>query len=659
MTDLSIKNEKKSLLRQLSPAFCGLIPLLLTAFVFSGTLNDAFTNWDDDDYVVNNPLIRHLSPRSINRIFSPKSLVSGNYQPATILSLAVNYTVGGLNPRGYILTDIFLHLLNVLLVFLLLRTLTGNYRIAGICATLFGIHPLHVESVAWIAARKDVLYTFFFLSSLLWYLRYREKNGTGAGAAYGLAFVLFIIALLAKSAAVTLPAVLLLIDLYQRRKFTSLLVVEKIPFFAAAILFGALAIIDQQSQGTLREGSAYSLAGRILIACYSFMFYIVRFFIPMHLSSFYPYPPPLPFALWSLAYKLSPLGVIGSAGGAWYFRKNRVFLFGFLFFSIAVLFLVHVVPVGATITADRFTYLPYLGLSFIIASAVESVMTGVRSQGALEGILVTTVILALATLGMAAYQRCKVWNNSITLWSDVLDKYPRNPYSAFIGNEYCGSALMQAGRTGEALTHLRMAAAINPVDPKARYNLGNALMQVQKTTEAVVEYRMATELDSGYALAHHNLAVALRQLGRSDEAVAEFRKALGIDPLDPLAHSNLADALMQLGRTEEAIAEYRKALDLDPGNFNLYCNLGMAFMQEHNAAETADCFQQALNVAPADLGVLSNLCATFMKIGRPDLAVTTAEQAMALARSMGDEALAREIERTVETIRRTGSPAAN
>jgi len=635
-----------------------IVPVVLTAVVLSPSLHDVFTNWDDPDYVTDNPLIRSLSLQSCLRMFSPASTVSGNYQPVTILSLAVNYAFGKLDPSGYFSVNLLLHLINVLLVFAFIRKLSRSDLVASLTALLFGIHPLHVEAVAWITGRKDLLCALFYLSALIMFLRYREAKRRSRLLPWCLTLLLFVLSMLSKSAGVTLPGILLLIDYFQSRRMDWRSIGEKLPFLALSALFGWLAIAGQQQGGSLDRGYAVPLANRIMLGTWSYMFYLVKFFLPLRLSAFYPYPPGLGGSL-PLPYLMAPALAALSAGAIVLFRRSRTVIFGFFFFLITVFFILHVIPVGATVTADRFTYIPYIGLSFVIAWYFAFLLKRASKNVIGSGLLLSVGIVVIALASCAAHERCKVWNNSITLWSDVLDKYPRNPYSAFIGNEYCGSALMQAGRTGEALTHLRMAAAINPVDPKARYNLGNALMQVQKTTEAVVEYRMATELDSGYALAHHNLAVALRQLGRSDEAVAEFRKALGIDPLDPLAHSNLADALMQLGRTEEAIAEYRKALDLDPGNFNLYCNLGMAFMQEHNAAETADCFQQALNVAPADLGVLSNLCATFMKIGRPDLAVTTAEQAMALARSMGDEALAREIERTVETIRRTGSPAAN
>ena len=273
------------------PGLYCIVPLALTVVAFHGSLNNGFTNWDDDDYVTDNQLIRQLSLQNIQRMFSPATLVSANYQPVTILWLAINYALGKLNPAVYILTNLLLHLLNVLLVFLFIRKLAGNDRIAGICAVIFGVHPMHVEPVAWITGRKDVLYTFFFLSALLSYLRYREKHGREKAVAYSLACILFALSLLSKSAAVTLPFILLLVDFYQKRKFTAAMLLEKAPFLIGAILIGILAIQGQESQGTLDEGAAYPIMGRMLIACYSYMFHIVKFFVPVKLSAFYPYPP--------------------------------------------------------------------------------------------------------------------------------------------------------------------------------------------------------------------------------------------------------------------------------------------------------------------------------------------------------------------------------
>ena len=291
MTSITVQNKHR-MKWLFGPGLYCIVPLALTALAFCGSLKDSFTDWDDDNYVTDNALIQHLSRQSIHRMFSPATLVVGNYQPVTILSFAINYAIGGLDPTAYIATNILLHLLNVLMVFLFIRKLTRSDRIAGICAVLFGIHPMHVEPVAWITGRKDVLYALFYLSALHCYLWYRKKNGGKAVVAYSLTWILFVVSLLSKSAAVTLPAIVLLIDFYQQRKFTASLLLDKVPFVIPAILLGILAIQGQQRAGSLGYDPACPIMGRMLIACYSYMFYIIKFIVPVKLSAFYPYPPP-------------------------------------------------------------------------------------------------------------------------------------------------------------------------------------------------------------------------------------------------------------------------------------------------------------------------------------------------------------------------------
>ena len=333
-------------------------------------------------------------------------------------------------------------------------------------------------------------------------------------------------------------------------------------------------------------------------------------------------------------------------------RRNKAFAFGFLFFSISIIFFVHFVLVGATITADRFSYVPSIGLSFIVACFFERFSAGVFFRTTDKALVFVSGILIIAMLGLVAHRRCRVWTDSITLWDDVIAKEPNSTYAAFLGNEHIGCALMQIGQPEAAMTHFLKAMEYNPRDARAHYNLGNALMQVGRPADAVAEYRKALRIDSGYAFAHYNLAVALRQLGLTDEAIAEYRKALSIDPSDALAHNNLADALLQRGLTDEAVAEYRKALDLDHQYFDAYCNLGIALMRERRAADAVACFQNALNVAPADLTTLNHLCNFFLKIGKTDLAVGAAGKALALAKSTGRENLAREIAGNMEEMKK-------
>ncbi len=712
-TSMTVHNKQR-MKWLFGPGLYCIVPLALTAAAFYGSLHDSFLNWDDDVYVVNNPLIQQLSFRTLHRMFSPSTLVSGSYQPATILSLAINYAIGKLNPAVYIFTNIFVHLLNVLLVFLFIRKLTHSDRIAGICAVLFGVHPMHVEPVAWITGRKDVLYALFFLSASLCYLRYQDKKGREAVIAYGLALVLFIISLLSKSAAVTLPAVLLLLDFYRKRKLTAALLLEKVPFLIPAILLGILAIRGQQKIGTLDFVAGLPAAGRILVACYSYMFYVVNFFLPVKLSAYHPYPGvPLP-ASWPVWYKLSPLGVFAAAGLTWFFRRNRALVFGLLFFSITIMFLLHFIPVGATITADRFSYIPYIGLSFIVAVCFENLVSGGYPGRGVKALIFAAGILVVAALAFAAHQRCRVWKNSVTLWSDVIAKEPANgePYTnlgaalittgkadealqyiqkaislhdslAYFNlgvilknagkfNEalaafqnvtnYCsngaqlyamiGSLLLQSGDVDGALVNYRKAVRVYPDSVELLNGLGYALLHAGQYGEAAAECRSALSKNVGNAITRLNLADALRQLGRTDDAIAEYRSALNIDSSNTIARNNLAGMLRQLGRTDDAVAEYRRALESDPRSIEARLNLGRVLLKSGKPGDADACFNEAVEVNSSDLDSLHHLCEVFMQIRQPEYAIKAANQALMVAKASGLEAVAREIAGNIEEMRR-------
>ena len=437
MTSTTITNQHRLKWPAGTALYC-IVPIVLTAMAFYGIWNNSFTNWDDNDYVIENFLIHSLSWRNILRIFSPLTFISGNYQPITILSYALNYAEGKLNPAGYIFADLCIHLLNVLLVFSFIRKLSGKDFIASLCALLFGIHPMHVESAVWISGRKDLLYTFFYLLSSLSYLSYLERKTGSAMLRYSVACILFICSLLSKSSAITLPVVLFLMDYYRVRKFSMKMVLDKIPFIVLSIILGLWAIKGQHESGSLFGNEAFSLFSRISIACYSFMFYVVKFFIPIKLSACYLYPAisqSLP-----LRYSLSPLFAVAAGIAAIYFRRSKAFVFGFGFFLINVIFILHFIPVGATVTADRFSYCAYIGLSFIIAYCFKTIVSGLPSTGngktggylhiVSKTLVIVPGILIIAVLGFAAHERCRVWKNSVTLWTDVLASAPDRSQAA-------------------------------------------------------------------------------------------------------------------------------------------------------------------------------------------------------------------------------------
>jgi tetratricopeptide (TPR) repeat protein len=621
----------------------------VTAAAFSGIFGDTFTNWDDDVYVTGNFLVHSLSWQNLCRTFSPATFVNANYQPLTLFSYALNYAFGRLNPVGYLLTDLLLHLSNVLLVFVFVRKLFVSDFIASFCALLFGVHPMHVESVAWIAGRKDLLYTGFFLASCLLYMAYTERKPGSAGGRYAASVVLFIFSLLSKSSALTLPIILCLIDCFRGRKFSAGAVIDKIPFIIPALLIGFLAIWGQHKAGTFAAGGDLSLYSRLAIGSWSLLFYLVKFIIPVQLSAFYPFPDTFPRSL-PLLYSLAPPGIVLLAGAVWRFRRSKRIIFGFGFFLINVMFILHFIPVSTAITADRFTYLAYVGLSMVAAVAIERALSLTalkRVRGTLMPLL--PGVLALAA-GLAARERSAVWESSETLWTDVIAHYPsaiafnnrgyayfrkqdypralsdyttgiaRYPsfadlyndrgllydalgnlpaaiedYSRAIGlkpgyaGAYCnrGADYFATGNEAGALSDLDRAIALKPDGADAYYNRGNIMGAKGDFPAALDDYNRAVALNPENAGAWYNLGRSYRAMGQPIHALACYTRTIGIDSSFYHAFNSRGILFCREERFTGALADFNRAIAIDPSLPDAFFNRGLAFqaLGEREAAE--------------------------------------------------------------------------
>jgi len=345
--------------------------LLITYLAFSPSLKNGFTNWDDNEYVATNNLVKSLSGDNIKKIFDTNNFISFNYHPITILSLAIDYKLSGFDPKTYHLTSLLFHLANTLLVFWFVFLLSEKkIMVAAVVSILFGIHPMHVESVAWIAERKDVLYVFFFMGSLIVYLKYIQQQGMQKIMLYVLLLLLFLLSILSKAMAIVLPVVLLLIDYYKGRKLDRTLVLEKLPLFALSLLFGLLAV-HIQSKGAIANFAVFTFLQRICFVSYGIVNYVYNVFVPIHLSAFYPYPSLVDGHIPSVFY-FTPFIVIVLLGAVIYLvKKNKVVFFGFAFFMITIVMVLQFISVGKAIMADRYSYLSYVGLFFIIAMGYD------------------------------------------------------------------------------------------------------------------------------------------------------------------------------------------------------------------------------------------------------------------------------------------------
>jgi len=388
--------------------------LVVTAVAHHGGIGNGWTTWDDPVYVTDNHSIREISVENLSILWTSHYI--GSYLPLTMMSYMVDYAVGKYDPSIYHTVNLLLHLTNTVLAFFFIYTLSGRKMIASfIVAIVFAVHPMHVESVAWISARKDLVSGGFFFLSLIAYTRYAQQNHPSQLI---IAFIAFILAVLSKVSVVVLPVVFLLIDYYIGRPWHIRLVKEKIPFFVVSALFVVVGILSQSAASALRESS---IIHSVIVPHYSIYFYLEKYFLPINLSSLYPYPK-MTNGFFPLKIYVSIPVIYGVLYLVWKYRTSKNLLFGFLFFLVLILPVVQIIRFSNIIAADRFTYLAYIGLALPIGSAVEGVIKRYNQKGRMVvAILGIAVMMAMCVMTM---ERTTVWKDSTTLWNDVFSKYP-------------------------------------------------------------------------------------------------------------------------------------------------------------------------------------------------------------------------------------------
>lgn len=545
-----------------------LLPVLaITAVCFLPMLKNEFTNWDDEHYIVNNMLLRGPDWKGI---FSQP--VVSNYHPLTIITLAINYGLSGLDPAPYLAFNLLLHLLNTCLVFYLIWNISSkNLWVACITALVFGIHPMHVESVAWISERKDVLYTLFFLLSLMQYWSFLQ---TKKSVHLWLCFGLYLLSLLSKPAAIILPVVLLVFDYWKGRPINMKLIWEKIPFFILALVF-AIITFKIQSHKAVAGLDLYPLWTRPLFATYVVMIYFLRFFIPFPLSAFHPYPQPNHLGFPVL---ISPLVIIALAILIWYYRKNKFVVFGSAFFVANLLLILQIISIGATIVSERYTYVPYIGLGFLFATALSKV----RSRTFKWSIAAVMAVV----FGTLTFQRTKVWKNSRTLWDDVIAHYPNAPQARTSRANYVAKlptkdSAERQSNLALALEDCNVAITANPNHGPAYENREYIHYVLGKYKEAVADATKLIELDPtnnlGYAIRG---AAYVRLKEDPKKALADLDKSLSLKPDNEFALDNRASLYYNsFQKYAEALADFTKAISINPQQGNYYLNRSYCYYQ--------------------------------------------------------------------------------
>ena len=603
--------------------FMALLLVFLTLFAYLPALQCGYI-WDDDVYVTGNPLL--TASDGLQRIwFAPQSYSA--YFPMVNTTLRLEYGFWGLNPVGYHFVNILLHCINVLLVWLVLRKLgvPGSW----LAAAIWAIHPVNVESVAWITELKNTQSTFFGLLTLLAWMKFTDRLTVHPWRFYALALLLYGPALFTKTTMATLPAAMVLILWLRKEPIHWRRLAQIVPFLGYGVGIGLLSVWCEARSGNYAEAVHYSYGGlgRLLIATRALWFYAGKLAWPTQLTFSYPrweINPHDPFQyIWLIA-------CIAVALLVWW-RRNAVgrgTIAAIVFFVATLSPLLGFIPVYTfrySFVADHYQYVASIGLIALFAGAVSRLADKCHLNHNFQFTLSISLLLVLGTL---TRQQSRIYQGLETLWLDTLAKNPQSLMAHYnLGNLFLGdgrindailhyeqalhinpdyaeahnnlaNALGQAGRTSEAIEQLNQALRIKPDFAEAHYNLGNVFLKEAKFDDAIAHYKQAVRINPAYAEAYYNLGIALEQAGRSGDAIENYQEAVRINPDFIQAHYSLGIALEQTGKIEDAIGHYEQALRINPDFAEAHCRLGIALGRTGKTTEAIEQLKQALRINP-------------------------------------------------------------
>ena len=589
--------------------------VLAVAAVFGQTVRHPFINFDDNLYVHENPQIAAgLTLHGIRWAFTHGH--ASNWHPVTWLSHMLDCQLYGLWPGGHHLTNVVLHALVTILLFLVLWRMTGEFWPGALAAAVFALHPLRAESVAWVAERKDVLSGLFFVLTLGAYVEYARRPFSIAR--YLAVLALLALGLMTKPMLVTLPFVLLLLDYWPLGWLQSgRVLIEKIPFVLLAA--GSCAVTLLAQGDALVPAELIGWRWRAANALVAYVAYLGQFFWPAGLAVLYPHPEAgLP--IWQPAAAGLLLAGLTFAAALW--RKQYPYLLaGWLWYLGMLVPVIGLVQVGGQAMADRYTYLPQIGLAIALVWAGTDAC---RRRPAWRRPLAVASALVLAALMACAWRQTAYWRDSETLWTRDLDCAGENAR----GLNSLGTALRQQGRIDEALVRYEKALKLDPANADAHNNLGSILQDRGRFDEAAFHYEQTLKTRPRCAEAHANLGVLACQQGRIDEAVAHYGRALEINPDFAEVHRNLGEVLRKQGRIDEAVRHYERAVEIKPQSAEGYNGLGNLFYQKGRIDEAARQYRKALELAPRYAEAWVNLGAILRAQGRLDEAIACYEKSI-------------------------------
>ncbi len=654
---------------------CALIGISIF-LVYSQTMHFHFINFDDPIYVRDNPHVKKgLTLETIRWAFTDSTFISNYWAPVTWISIISDFTFHGMNAGGYHLTNLMLHTANSILLFFVFLQLTRAMWKSAFIAALFALHPLHVESVAWVTERKDVLSTFFWLLTMLSYNQYARSRNT---TYYILVLLSFILGLMAKPMLITLPFVLLLIDYWplnrvtfefqntafsettqeQTRRIGSIfhnglgfinrnrwLLIEKIPFFILVVMVSIATFLTQKIGGAIQPLDHYSVFVRLQNAFINYLVYIYKTFWPFDLSVIYPHPGALP--LWDTLISVL-LFVAVSAWSIKNYRSMPWLIVGWLWYVGTLVPVIGLIVIGPHSMADRYTYVPHIGLFLILAWAIPA-LTDKMDFGRKYGLI---AIPALFILSILSWIQTNYWVDSVVLFKHAIAVTKHNSLAhnnlgtaleekgeidqAIVQFREAlriqshdttthinlANALNETGRSQEALLHCRIALGNEPDNPEAHVVMGNIWMKENEFDRAVRHYETALRRQPESSIIHNNLGGSLLRTHRIAEAIDHFQHATRLDPMNGNARHNLASALKLRQELDAAISAIKKDLVKTPDNERLYLQLGTLYQQNGLYDPAMEAYRKTLTIKPDYLPALTALGVTLVKKNKPEEAIS-------------------------------------
>jgi tetratricopeptide (TPR) repeat protein len=500
-----------------------------------------------------------------------------------MFSLAVNYAISGLDAWSYHLFNIAFHLINCLLVFRLAMLLSNkNVVIAFTTAVLFGVHPMHVESVAWISERKDVLYTLFFTAGLISYTKYADTNSKKQ---FGLTVLFLILSLLSKPAAVVFPLVLFCIDLLRKRKLSLKLFIEKIPF-AVPALVSAILTYNAQTDAGSTGAALFDTGTRLLMAFYGIMMYIVKLFIPYGQSSFYPFPPSN--ASLPVAYYIAPVFFVLLAIVFYRsLKSNRVLAFGISFYLANLILVLQILPVGSAVISERYTYVPYIGLFYSLGWLIDRFAANNRKKA-------FSVIIPVSFLfAILAYNQAGVWHDGATMWDHAIQTNPS-------AKAYRARAAMfrDDKEYNNAVEYYSKALELDVADYESYCDRGTIFMDLKEYNRAYSDYRSSIAIKPSHHVALENMGALHAILQNNDSALYYFGQTIKIKPDYKNAYKNRGVTYMQMKRHNDAIKDFETYIIYQPGDAEIYNTIGLCYRVQSKFQESIEPINKAINMDP-------------------------------------------------------------